>query len=257
MKAKMKNKPKNISTIQFEGSKRKKLVKVQKTKMITVPVGRLEINEDIWPRSNYMRLDTTNLALLKEKVLSGTILDPILINQYYQIIDGVYRKELYTKMYGVDYKVVCIIKWYETESQMRNEAAELNIKHGLCLSPKDKVHVIIVAREKGDTDPIELARALGMRIDKVQEYFKKRTLQLKNGKIIPLPFGASMLAGVENPTNAQEIYAKNAIGIMPSQCARILRDSLKANAYRLSTSEIQLLIELNIEIVRVLKGVKK
>jgi len=206
----------------------------------------LELIKDwsLWPRHEANELDSTNVSKLKEVLRSGSkFKDPIIADKVsFRIIDGFHRHQATLLFYGNDAIVDVEFREYANEIEMFLEAARLNTVHGLPLSPKDKVYVILTARRK-KIPLAKIGEILGMTKEKIKQFEEKRTAVTQEGEKIALSAGAMDLAG-KKLTKKQETYARTANGMLPIVNARLLLNALRANAFPLTPNEIAILKEL-------------
>lgn len=196
-------------------------------KTATVKAASLIMDWDIWPRCEANNLDVTNLAGMKESLLAGEILPPILIDQKSKrIIDGSHRWKATMDVFGLDASIKVNMKSYTNERDMVLDAARYNSRQGLKLSPKDKAHVILKLRKLKAPIPI-IAEALGMRPESVRNLQKNRTATTSTGEKIALANGAKMLAG-KKLTKKEEAFARSANGMLPIVNARLFLNALRA-----------------------------
>ena len=118
---------------------------------------------NLWPRQAVQRLDSTNLARMKEALRSGFELPPIIANKKdLRIVDGFHRTKAYLSVLGDEAEMKVDLREYDSDAAMFLEAGALNAYHGLTMSPKDRAHFIITCR-KYKIPPAAIAEAL--RID--------------------------------------------------------------------------------------------
>ncbi len=233
-----------------------RIVKTERVKL-------LELIQDwsLWPRSRAGDLDSTNLARIKQAILAGQCLPPIVADiKSKRIIDGFHRYEVNLKLYGDGAELDVEFREYANEGEMFTDAMELNAKGPLPLSPRDKTHCILVGRRL-HIPPIVVQSSLGITDEQYHEWFSKRVATTRSGEKIPISYGAKELSdfsraertGRTNPlTAAEERAARNQNGILPAVHIRLLLSMLKTHAFPLTDREVELLTELNAEITRVL-----
>lgn len=213
---------------------------------------------NLWPRQSADKLDTANVRQMKEALEAGIILPPVIVSQSdMRVIDGFHRVTAHLELFGDDAEIEADIRLYSSEKEMFLDAGRYNAKHGLPMSPKDRVHFIIKARKMRIPAP-EIAKALGMLTKGVKEFLEKRSAIVKStGERIPLSYGAAHLSDAEHgkPLNSdQEHYARTANGNVPMMHARLLLAALRADCLKLRESDISLLIELQVEIGKTIGG---
>jgi len=198
---------------------------------------------NLWPRQAVQRLDSTNLARMKEALRSGFELPPIIANKKdLRIVDGFHRTKAYLSVLGDDAEMQAELREYKNDAAMFLEAGMLNAYQGLTMSPKDRAHFILKCR-KYKIPPAAIAGALRIDRTKMEEFVAKRSAVTKDGETIPLPAGARNLAG-KKLTEVQEHYARTANGCMPEMYASMLINALKADALTLTDNTIGRLKEL-------------
>jgi len=213
------------------------------TEIRTVNTLELKLDWALCPRYEANTLDRTNVKRLMEAIEAGEVLPPITADKKsYRVVDGFHRLSAYNSLSKDGLEVPVELRSYKNDTEMFFEAARLNTIHGLPLSPKDKVHVILTARRK--RIPLaKVAAILGMSKDRVKQLEEKRTAQTSSGEKIPLAAGAMGLAG-KKLTAKQEKFARTSNGILPVVNARLLINALNASAVPLTESEVKVLREL-------------
>lgn len=206
---------------------------------------------NIWPRHEAGDLDSTNLARMKNAVLAGVKLPPVLVNiADNRIVDGFHRTQNALNMYGDGAEIEVIYKSYKNDAEMFMESARLNNQHGLPLSPRDRVHVFLKARKMKIPIPA-IAEALGMDPEETRKFIEKRTAKNKQGETVPLSGGALSLAG-KVLTQKQEDYVRSCPGTSAQLYARLLLNALKADAIILNEGILATLLDLKNKIEKIL-----
>lgn len=199
---------------------------------------------NLWPRQSAQRLDSTNVAKMREALRSGFPLPPIIANaKDYRIVDGFHRTQAHLDVFGDDAEVEAILKDYESEKEMFLEAGATNHHHGLPMSPKDRAHFISKCRRLKIPWPA-IAEALNMNPDTVKEFVKKRTAKTEDGQTIPLSRGSEALAG-KTLTPVQEHYARTSNGCIPEMYISMLINALRADGVVYTEKTIARLRELH------------
>jgi hypothetical protein len=210
---------------------------------------------NLWPRHESGELDQTNLKKIKQAIVAGIKLPPVVINQKdNRIIDGFHRTKAMLSLYGDGVEIDVKVINFKTDAEMFMESARLNNEHGLPLSPRDRVHVYLKARKYKIPNP-GIASILGVEVDELKEFIEKRTAKTKQGEIVSLSGGSLNLAG-KILTTKQEDYIKHTPGISAQLYARLLLNALEANAIIFSDKVVQTLRELNVKIEKILAEVK-
>jgi len=208
---------------------------------------------NLWPRHEANALDSTNLKKLKEAMLAGVKLPPVIVNRKdNRIIDGFHRTKTALNLYGDDANIEVIYKDFKNDAEMFLESARLNNNHGLPLSPRDRTHVILKAK-KFNIPAIEVAKALGMKIEETARFLEKRTATNREGELIPLSGGCLSLRG-QVLTAKQEDYVRTAPGTNAQLYATLLLKALDAGAINLSENILETLKKLNKKITAILEA---
>ncbi len=198
---------------------------------------------NLWPRQAVQRLDSTNVARMKEALRSGFDLPPIVANKAdLRIVDGFHRTKANLAVFGDDVKMKVDLREYENDAAMFLEAGTLNAYQGLTMSPKDRAHFILKCR-KYKIPPAAIASALRIDVDKMKDFVAKRSAKTRDGEMIPLPAGARALAGKEL-TETQEHFARTANGCMPEMYTSMLINALNADALILTEKSMARLKQL-------------
>jgi hypothetical protein len=224
--------------------------------MVTKQVKAIELVFDwnLWPRHEVGQLDSTNLARMRQAILAGIKLPPVIVNQHdNRIIDGMHRTKVMLSLYGDDAMIEVLYKQYESEAEMFIDAARINNQHGLPLSPKDRVHVFLKARKMRIPIPA-IAEALGMEVEATKKFIEDRIATSKSGEKIPLPGGAHNLKG-KVLTKKQEEYVKSCPGTSAQLYARLLLNALNADAVIFNDKVVAALKDLKIKIEIILAEV--
>ena len=208
---------------------------------------------NLWPRHTAQRLDSTNIAAMKESLLSGFTLPPVVVNKAdMRIVDGFHRVKAYMSIHGDDAEIEVEFREYKDEREMFLDAGALNAAQGLKLSPQDRAHFIIKCR-KMKVSPKAVAAALHMDSERMQEFLAKRSAKSTDGESIALPGGAKALAG-KALTPVQEHYSRTANGVVPEMYTAMLINALRADALVLTERSVRKLTELRDLINQVLEG---
>jgi hypothetical protein len=206
---------------------------------------------NLWPRQSAQRLDSTNVARMREALRSGFPLPPILVSKSdMRIVDGFHRTQSVLDVFGDDGEIEAILKEYQNEAEMYLDAGATNCRHGLPMSPKDRAHFISRCRKMKCPWPA-IAEALSMDPKRVKAFVESRTATTPDGETVPLSAGARSLAGLIL-TPAQEHFAKTANGCVPEMYVSMLLNALRADGMILTDRTIARLQELRDEIDRIL-----
>ena len=208
---------------------------------------------NLWPRHAVQRLDSTNIASMKEALKAGfTLPPPVVSKSDMRIVDGFHRVRSYLSLYGDDADIEVELREYKDDCAMFLEAGALNATQGLKLSPQDRAHFIIKCR-KMKIPPKAIAVALHMDPERMQDFVSTRTAKTADGENIALPGGARALAG-KVLTPVQEHYVKTTNGVIPEMYTQMLINALRADSMVLTERSTAKLIELRDLINDVLEG---
>jgi hypothetical protein len=230
--------------------------------VVSVPCASLIFDWGIWPRHEANSVDYTNVMRMVDAIKAGIELPPIIVDKKtMRIVDGFHRTKAHEKVYGESAKIRAIMREYKSDKDVFVDAVALNARQGLPLSPMDKAHVIIRAKEL--KLPMEvIARALGITPTRAKEFFDRRSIKFSDGARWPIAAGASKLArelnkNGEKPDEDQERFFAHANGMFPIMNARLVLLALRARGSFKPTKEaIALLKELRDEIERVIESIE-
>jgi len=198
---------------------------------------------NLWPRQAVQKLDSTNVARMKEALRSGFTLPPVIVNKAdYRIIDGFHRTKAHLAVFGDDAIMEVELREYKNDAAMFLESGMLNSHQGLPMSPKDRAHFILKCR-RFKIPPAAIAEALHMDVKKMKDFVAARSAKISTGEVIPLPAGARNLAG-KTLTVQQEHFAKTANGCIPEMYISMLINALDADACLLTDNTMKRLKEL-------------
>ena len=112
-----------------------------------VPALNLVEDFDLYPR---VAVNPVNIASLVDVLVAGIDLPPgVADRKSKRIIDGFTRRRSRIKHFGKECKVPMILKDYASEKEMFEDAVNLNISHGLPLSPFEKIKCSVKMKEFG------------------------------------------------------------------------------------------------------------
>ena len=211
----------------------------------------LILDWNLWPRQSAEKLDSTNVARMREALRSGFTLPPILVNEAdFRVVDGFHRTRAVLDVYGDDGEIEVELRKFTNENEMILEAGHTNMHHGLPMTPKDRAHFIIMCRKR-KIPPAAVAEALYTNPEAMKKFIKDRSAKTESGETIPLPYGARALAGKTlNPV--EEHYARTSGYAVPAMHVNMLLNALRAGVYPLPDSVIDKLRELKNEITKIL-----
>ena len=218
--------------------------KVEKVKALT-----LVVDYNIYPRSGRDVLDATNLSRIKKALKSGIEMDPIIVDRKTRkIVDGVHRHNKYLDVFGEDAEIPVVFRDYKNDMDMFLASAEINNRHGLALSPRDKAYVISRAIATGKVPMGTIAQVLGMDEETTEKFVSKRTaIDGQTGETVVLSGGARNLKQ-QTLTKDQVDYAKTAPGVSAQHYATLLLKGLRCGAITLTPHLITVLEDLQKEI---------
>jgi len=221
--------------------------------MVTKKVKAVELIFDwnLWPRHEAGELDSTNISKMKQAILAGVKLPPVIVNEKdNRIVDGFHRVQTVLNLYGDDAEIEVIYKTYKNDAEMFIESARMNNQHGLPLSPRDRAHVILKARRFKIPFPA-IAEALGLEVEEAKAFLAKRTAKNRDGEIVTLSGGALSLAG-KVLTAKQEEYIKKCPGTSAQLYTRLLLNALNADAVIFTDKILETLLQLKNKIEKIL-----
>lgn len=224
--------------------------------MVTKKVKAIDLVLDwnLCPRHEAESLDSTNLKRMKDALVAGIKLPPVVINEKdNRIVDGFHRVKAHLSVYGDEATIIAEIRNFQSEADMFKESARLNNQHGLPLSPRDRAYVINKARKFKIPMPA-IAEALGLDPKEAKDFLEKRSAKSQSGETIILSGGSRNLAGKVLTPN-QETYVKACPGTSAQLYARLLLNALKAEAVIFNDKVIESLSELRGEIDKILAEV--
>lgn len=216
------------------------MMTVEESAMQTTKMKAIELIMDwnLWPRQAAQRLDTTNVARMKEALRSGFTLPPVIVDKdSLRIVDGFHRTRATLDVFGDDADIEVTLKTYENEQEMFLEAGATNHHHGLPMGPKDRAHFISKARKMKIPWPA-IATALNMDPKRVKEFLEKRTAKTQSGETIALSSGAKHMAG-KVLDSAQEHYVRTETGGGgPSMHLSIIINALRSKSVTVNSKTI-------------------
>jgi len=224
----------------------------------------LELIQDwkLWPRHEAGKLDVTNVAKLKEILVSGRKFNtPIVVDaKSLRIIDGFHRAKALLDVFGDDAEIEVILRDYgDDEVAMRIDAAHFANSGSLQLTPKDKVHFALGMRRDHVPWPL-IAEALDMDVERVRKLVEGRSIMTQDGVKIAVSAAAAPLAEHLEGRKAnsdQEHFARTANGSPPMMHARMLLNALRARgAIDYDENTVGVLRELADAIAEILQKVK-
>jgi len=129
----------------------------------------LKISEVVLDYSLYPRteVDSQQVSYLAEAMVSGTNIDPIVINSSdNRCIDGFHRVKAYRKIFGDNHVISAIEKKYGSERELFLDAIRYNAKHGRMLTTHDRTHCALKAQSL-QISVDEIASVLHTTVEKI------------------------------------------------------------------------------------------
>lgn len=149
--------------------------------MSKMAIGKLVFDFDLYPRSD---IDTHNIAYMSHAEDAGVKFPPVVIDKKSKrIVDGFHRVKMYRQKYDDTYNIEVIEKTYSSEKEILLDAIRYNASHGKMLSRHDRVRCILQS-EKMKLKIEEVASALSMTVEKINELKTERVGELKVGRTI-------------------------------------------------------------------------
>jgi len=226
-----------------------------------VKVLELVLDWKLWPRHEAGKLDSTNVAKLRQILEDGkTFNTPIVADaDSLRVIDGFHRCRALLDVRGDDAETEVTLREYKDEVTMRMEAARYANSGSLQLTPKDKVHFALGMRRDHVPWPL-IADALDMDVERIRKLTDGRSIMTRDGTRIAVSAAAAPLAEHLEGKKAdaeQEHFARTANGSPPLMHARMLLNALRAyGAVEYDAKVIEVLTDLAAAIKEVLSKVK-
>jgi len=149
--------------------------------MSKIEIGKLVFDYDLYPRSD---VDRQHIANMSSALDAGVKFPPIVIDKKSKrITDGFHRVKTYQQKYDDNYKIEAVEKTYQNENEIFLDAIRLNANHGQTLTKHDRVRCILLSEKLKINEP-EVAAALSMTIEKVNQLRVGRVGELKVGRTI-------------------------------------------------------------------------
>lgn len=232
---------------------------MDKTKKVKV----LELVMDwkLWPRHEAGKLDTTNLAKLRDILKSGRSFNtPMIVDsKSLRITNGFHRSRAFLDVFGDDVEAEVILRDYADETAMRIDSARQANSGDLQLTPKDKVHFALGMRRDRVPWPL-IADALDMDVERVRKLVEGRSITTQDGVRIAVSAAVAPLAEHLEGRKAdseQEHFARTANGSPPAMHVRMTLNALRAEgAIVYDEKMISMLRELWEVIGAILKKIK-
>jgi hypothetical protein len=135
-------------------------------KIVRLKIAELVFDFDFYPRR---KIDTKHVSDMVEASHAGVEFPPIVIDaKSKRIVDGFHRGRMYERLFGPEFEVECIARFYDDDAQMFRQAMLLNAKHGKDMDSADRAHCISLGERLG-LKLEQIAESLCMTVDKVGE----------------------------------------------------------------------------------------
>lgn len=169
----------------------------------------LILDWNLWPRASVNQIDYAHVKKMVEAAKAGDTLPPIVVDKKTKkVVDGFHRLEVARRVEGDEGEIVCDVRNFKDDAAMLVAAAELNARHGMPLTNKDRARVISIGLEMG-VSMKQLAKSLGMGNDYIEKFLDDRTAFDTADRRVPLAAGAKDLAG-RKLNRAQMDYVNSA-----------------------------------------------
>jgi len=150
------------------------------------------LDYNIYPRH---KIDSTHVGHIRAAIRAGVELPPIVVcSKSHRCTDGFHRVTANGREFGEDAPIMVELRDYANEAAMLLDAIAMNAAHGENLTPFDRVRCITLADEFKLKDA-QLAQALRMPLQDIEEMRVKRTATTRDGTITPIKQGIGHLAG--------------------------------------------------------------
>lgn len=223
-------------------------------KTMKVKVAELILDWNLWPRNKAESLDSTNVNRMKEALLAGIQLPPIIVNKKdLRVVDGFHRTRAYQSVYGDNFEIEVEPKEYANDADMFEASGRINSHHGLPMSPQDIVHFCIKARKYKMTIP-KIAEILSMQVSSLKVLYEERTAMTESGERIALtqPLGSSL--GGTTLSRDQERIARNDNGTPNNVIASLFLGRIKTHSIKITARAIELFIEIRDRLTKIIEG---
>ena len=212
----------------------------------------LILDWSLWPRHEANGLDSTNVSRMRQALRAGISLPPVIVNAAdLRVVDGFHRVRAHLLELGNEAKIRADLRVYETEADMFEDSVKHNAQHGLPLSPRDRAHVLIRARQF-KIPHSTIALALGMTEASLKKFFDRKTAISPTGERVSIPQSARELAG-QKLTEEQLHFVNTSDGGILEAKVSMLINGLNAEALKLTEKTVARLTELRDLITEVLR----
>ena len=182
--------------------------------MEKIKLSELKLDFALFPR---MTVDSQHVSEIAEAIRAGAELPPVIADaNTLQVVDGFHRINAYRKVHGKNYELGVILKSYQNDGRLFEDAIRYNASHGRNLTSQDKVHCLIKAK-KLELKPALIASALNITQERAETLVatKVGTLAGPNSnarKPVPLKRTIAHMAG-KDLSEAQQMANKKLGGM--------------------------------------------
>lgn len=156
-----------------------------------VELKKIQVVESLYPRSS---VSYQHVLRLKDAIVAGAKLPPIIVDQKFRLIDGRHRLEAYSML---EIPTVTVeVRRVKDDAEFLTLAAQLNATHGRPLSPYEITEVTRRLHHEFNKPIATISQALFIPRDTLLAWLKKRTAN--NGRLtLKKPF-ATLYGGQAN-----------------------------------------------------------
>lgn len=163
--------------------------------MPEIEVSKLVLDYTVYPR-HYV--EEYNVNQLAEALRAGSEFPPVLVERgSFRVVDGFHRIPAYIKVYGLDVKIPCEVRAFESDVELFEEAAKRNVGHGRKLTSWDLKRCLSLA-EDFEIEPEEIEKVLSI-TPKTAERLRLGSARVGNGvtarRPVPLKNTIRQMAG--------------------------------------------------------------
>lgn len=211
----------------------------------------VELVEDftLYPR---LAVNDIHVAALTEALLAGAVLPPVIADrQSKRLSDGWHRRRATMRAFGTKAEIGVIFRNYANDGEILLDAVRLNAGHGRRLTIAEQVRIVHLASELGVSRD-DVAKALAVRIDVLEDRVEKRTAFDPASRAVPIKPALLHLAG-DRLTPEQMAANKHLGGHQARYLARQLLMLVRADAIDWQDARlVVLLTELSQELAQAL-----
>lgn len=216
-------------------------------KAVMMPIEKLVEDFKLYPRTDVdEKVHVTNIA---EAILAGVPIPPIVADvQSYRIVDGWHRKRAYQRL---KYEAVpCILKQYDSEADMFEDAVRLNATHGRPLSMYERKRCIEIAQELG-LSLERITKALAVRVELAEKWIATFATD-SEGKVHAVK--ANLISPSETWTRRVEEANRKWMGNPPAFLANQLLVYLEGGFFKPTDTKLAKLLDRLVEVWQEVKA---